>query len=238
MKMFLRRYGFTLVLMGVTAVAMTVAGVAFKQAAIRMIPFYISLIIGLMQTRAVRYAPLLGGINSIWYGCINLYYGLAASAMSCFLFSCPLQLITFWRWQRHKYGSSTRFCSLSWRWRILVALGFCAVWAGVFFVLRLIGSSYQLLDNTATLVGILVSFLTLFSFIEFAPMQLISAVLSIWLNVAMVRDFPEQMPSLIYSIYSAICVLLGLFSVMSLYKEQKAVALAAAKGEKYENSLG
>ena len=54
----------------------------------------------------------------------------------------------------------------------------------------------------------------------------------------MVRDYPEQMPSLIYSIYSMICVLLGLFSVMSLYKEQKTVALAAAKGENYENSLG
>ena len=38
-------------------------------------------------------------------------------------------------------------------------------------------------------------------------------------------------PTLIYNLYSTFCVTLGMVSVMKLYKEQKAAAENAAKGE-------
>ncbi len=227
-----------LLLMLATAVGITVTGIVFKQAWFRMAPLYVSLVIGLMQARAIRFAPLLGGFNSIWHGAVALHYGLVASAMSCFFFSCPLQLITFWRWQKRKYGASTVFRKLSWRWRGVVAVAFAAAWAIVAFVLDKVGSSYQLLDNLSTLIGILVAVLAMLSFIEFAPLQVISSILSICLTVFVICDSPEYTPTLIYNFYSTFCVLLGLFSVYKLYKKQHAEEAALAEGETNENSLG
>ena len=233
LKDFLRQNAWTLVLMLVTAVAITVTGILFDQAFIRMAPLYVSLTISLMHTRAIRYAHLLGCINVIGYGFVNLYYGLVASAMSCFFFSCPIQLITFLRWNKHKYGASTEFRKLSWRWRGVTAILFAVAWVAVAFVLNKIDSAYQILDNTASLHGILVSVLVMLSFVEHAPLRVLDGALNIALMLFVVFDYPEQMPYLIYNTYSLICVTVGAFSTVKLYKMQRAGAAAAAptKGE-------
>ena len=56
-----------IILMAVTAVLITVTGIIFKQSFFRILPLYVSLVIGYLQTRMSRYAPLMGGINSILY---------------------------------------------------------------------------------------------------------------------------------------------------------------------------
>jgi nicotinamide mononucleotide transporter PnuC len=231
-KAFLRKNCVTLLLMLFTGIGITVTGIVFDQAAIRMLPLYVSLVIGLMHTRAIRYAHLLGSINVILYGFVNLYYGLVASAMSCFFFSCPMQMITFLRWDKNKYGSSTKFRKLSWRWRAIIAVGFVIVWIGVSFALEALGSAYRFLDNTATLHGILVTALVMLSFIEHAPLRVLDGILNIVLMLFVVFDHPEQIPYVIYNCYSLICVTIGAFSTLRLYKEQHNVAQdAAPKGE-------
>lgn len=231
-RKFVRENYFTLLLMLLCAVGMTVTTVIFKQSWLRVGPLYVSLIISVMQARAIRFAPLLGGCNVIWHGFVALHYGLVANAMANFFFSCPLQLITFWRWQKHKYAASTEFRKLSWAWRGVIAVIFVAVWAVVALVLNKVDSSYQMLDNISTLLGILVAILTMLSFIEFAPLQVVSGVIGICLTLLVIRDQPEYTPALIYSLYSTFCVALGVISVMKLYKEQKAAKTGAAEGEK------
>jgi len=230
-RKFVRENYFTLLLMLLCAVGITVTTVIFKQSWLRVGPMYVSLVISVMQARAIRFAPLLGGCNVIWHGFVALHYGLVANAMANFFFSCPLQLITFWRWQKHKYGASTEFRKLSWRWRGIVALIFVAVWVAVALVLDKVESSYQILDNTSTLLGILVAILTMLSFIEFAPLQVVSCLIGIVLTLFVIFDQPEYTPTLIYNLYSTFCVTLGMVSVMKLYKEQKAAAENAVKGE-------
>ncbi len=220
-RKFVRENYFTLLLMLLCAVGITVTTVIFKQSWLRVGPMYVSLVISVMQARAIRFAPLLGGFNAIWHGVVALHYGLVANAMSCFLFSSPLQLITFLRWQKRKYGASTVFRKLSLRWRGIIALAFAVAWVIVAFVLNKVESSHQILDNTSTLLGILVAFLTMFSFIEFAPLQVVSGLIGTWLTLMVIRDQPEYTPTLIYNLYSTFCVTLGCFSVMKLYKEQK-----------------
>ena len=220
-RKFMRESWFALLLMLLCAVGITVTTLIFKQSWLRVGPMYVSLVISVMQTRAIRFAPLLGGFNAIWHGVVGLHYGLVASAMSCFFFSSPLQLITFWRWQKRKYGASTEFRKLSPRWRLTVGVVFAVAWAIVAFVLSKVESSYQILDNTSTLLGILVVFLTMFSFIEFAPLQILSGLLGITLTLFVIRDNPEYTPTLIYNVYSTFCVTLGTFSVFKLYKEQR-----------------
>ncbi len=220
-----------LLLMLLCAVGITVTTVIFKQSPLRVGPMYVSLVISVMQARAIRFAPLLGGFNSIWHGFVAMHYGLVANAMSCFLFSCPLQLITFWRWQKHKYGASTEFRKLSRKGRGVVAATFVAAWVFVAFVLNKIGSSYQMLDNISTLLGILVAILTMLAFIEFAPLQVVSGVIGTCLTLLVIRDQPEYTPTLIYNLYSTFCVTLGVISVMKLYKEQNAKQKNTAKGD-------
>lgn len=238
MRPFLRRYGVTLALMFATAVGITVTGVIFKQAVVRMIPLYVSLVISLMHTRAIRYAHLLGSMNVIWYGFVNLYYGLFGAAASCFFFSCPLQFITFLRWQKHKDGSSTKFRKLSAKWRLVLIGSFAAVWVGMVLVLRAVGSSYSLWDSSSTLMEISVSALTMLAFIEHAPLRNLACVLNVGMAITIFLNSPDYAPYLIYNIYALICVTIGTFSTMSLYQQQRAAATDAAKGGQHENSMG
>ena len=62
------------VLILVTFLFLTASGILFKQSFLRMIPLYISLIVGLLQSNVNRYAPLIGGINSIIYAAVFMYY--------------------------------------------------------------------------------------------------------------------------------------------------------------------
>ena len=152
MKEFVRRNKLLLTLMVLCAAGITVTTVVFKQSWLRVGPMYVSLVISVMQARAIRYAPLLGGLNVIWHGFVALHYGLTANAMSCFFFSCPLQLITFLLWEKRKYGASTVFRKLSWLWRIAVAAIFAVAFLVVALVLKKIGSAYQVLDNLSSLL--------------------------------------------------------------------------------------
>ena len=81
--------------MGITGVLITIAGVYYKQDFLRILPLYISLIIASLQSRVNRYASLLGSINSLLYGAVYIFYGIYASAISAFLFSFPIQMLTF-----------------------------------------------------------------------------------------------------------------------------------------------
>ncbi len=231
-RKFVRKNWATLLLMLLTAIGVTVTGIVFRQAFIRMAPLYVSLIISLMHTRAIRYAHLLGSMNVIAYGFVNIYYGLYAAAMSCFFFSCPIQFITFLRWHKNKDGSSTKFRKLSPLWRVLLAVSFVTVWVGIVLVLRAVGSAYSYVDSTATLLEISVAALTMLAFIEHAPLRALSCLLNVGLAITIFRDSPDYAPYLIYNIYALICVTIGTFSTMSIYKKQRTALVAdAPKGE-------
>ena len=109
--------------MAITAVLITIAGIYYKQHPLHILPLYVSLVIGALQAKANRFASLLGGINSILYAIVYLYLGLYASALYAILFSCPVQLVTFVRWNQ-KYGSSTVFRKMTSKQRIVVSVSF------------------------------------------------------------------------------------------------------------------
>lgn len=211
-----------ILLMAVTAVLITVTGITFRQSFIRILPLYVSLVVGILQSRANRYASLLGGLNSILYTLVYVYLGLYASAGYALLFSFPLQIITFILWSRRKRGESTKFRRLSWGQRGLVLAGYAACFMVLGFVLKAAGSNHQLLDNLTSLTGILISVLTMFAFVEYTWLMLPSGVLSIVLNFATMQTNPEQITYVIFSFYSIICVTVQFFRVRRLYAEQNA----------------
>jgi nicotinamide riboside transporter PnuC len=206
--------------MAVTAILITVTGILFHQSFIRILPLYVSLVVGVLQSRANRYASLLGGMNSILYALVYVYLGLYASAGYAILFSFPLQIMTFILWSRRKQGESTKFRKMSWGCRILVLIGYLTCFAILRMVLQAAGSSHQLLDNLTSLTGILISVLTMFAFVEYTWLMLPSGMLSIVLNFATMQTNPEQITYVIFSFYSITCATIQFFRVRKLYAEQ------------------
>ena len=213
------------ILTGVCAVAIIVTGIVFSQSFFNMLPLFVSLFIGVLQSRASRFAPMLGSANSILYGVIYIGFGLYANAANAFLVSFPMQLITFLRWNKHAYKHSTRFRSLKlWQWLVLGGV-FTAAFVCVNFVLAAADSSYRFWDNSSTLLGLTNSVLTMLSFREYSWLMLPNGILTIGLYTAMAADDPAQITFLIYAVQSFICIVKQYFCVRQLYKEQKEEAL-------------
>lgn len=212
---------FIFVLMGVTAVLITAAGIYFHQSFLRILPLYISLIIALLQSRVNRYASLLGSLNSLLYGAVYIYYNIYGSAFSAFLFSFPIQLLTFIRWNKNKWEHSTVLRKLSGKQRILIAAGFAVALAAMWIILPLIGSQYVFLDSVTNLIGILIYFLTMFAYVEYTFLMIINGVIGTALYITMLVDMPEMTTYLIFSVYSFICIVFAFFKARKLYDSQQ-----------------
>ena len=209
-------------LLGAAAILITVTGIVFGQSPLRILPLYISLVIGLLQSRVSRIAPLIGGINALLYAAVYLYYGLYASALYAVLVSCPMQIATFFSWRRRAYGQSVVFRRMRLRGRMLTALGFAACWAAMWAIMSALGSSYRVFDNTVTLLGILITVLTMFAYIEYTVLMIPSGLCSLGLYIAMLPENPEQVTYLVYTVYSLICSACALVRARQLYREQTA----------------
>ena len=208
-------------LMGLTAVLITAAGIYFNQSFLRILPLYISLSVGMLQSRVNRYANLVGSINSLLYGVVYFYYGLYGSMFSAVLFSFPIQLLTFLRWNKNKWEHSTVLRKLTAKQRILLCIGFVVALIATWIVLPLIGSQYVFLDSITNLIGIIIYFLTMFAFVEYTFLMIINGVIGIALYVQMLGDSPELTTYLIFSIYSFICITVAFFQAKKIYKNQQ-----------------
>lgn len=212
---------FIFVLMGITAVGITVSGIYTRQAVLNILPLYVSLIIGMLQSRVNRFASLMGSMNSILYGVVYIYFNLYGSAFSALLFSCPIQLLTFIRWSKNKRGNTTKLRKMTAKQRVLMTVGFCALLLVMWWVLPLIGSEYVFLDSATTLLGILIYFLTMFAFIEYPVLMIVNGIINIALYITMLEEKPEIIPHLIFAVYSFVCILFAAFEAKRLYNVQQ-----------------
>ncbi len=212
---------FLLILMFITAVGITVAGVYYKQKFFLYMPLYISLVIGLLQSKVSRYSCLLGSANSILYGIVYFYYKIYASAISAVFFSFPIQLITFIRWNKNKRGNSTKLNKLRPKHRLLLLAGYVVALILMWFLLPLIGSEYVFLDSATNLLGIIIYFLTMFAFVEYTACMLVNGLITISLYITMLENSPDILTHLIFSVYSFICISFAFFEARKLYKLQQ-----------------
>lgn len=212
---------FIFILMCVTAVLITASCLIFNQSFLRILPLYISLIIGLLQSRVNRFASMIGSVNSLLYGAVYSHYKLYGSAFSAVLFSFPIQLLTFIKWNKNKSGESTVLRKMSRKNLIILLAGMAVALVAMWFLLPLIGSQYVYLDSTSTLLGILIYFLTMFAYVEYPFFMIINGAISIFLHIQMIADQPETIPFLIFAVYSFICIVFAFFEAKKLYKIQQ-----------------
>ncbi len=201
-------------------IAITTTGIIFGQKWYRILPLYISLFVMMMQAKANRYGYIIGGLNAVLYAIVNVSLKLYAAAVSAFFFSFPMQIFTFILWNKRAYKQSTEFRKFSKKQSIIFYALLVIVWIIAFFATENSDSPYRILDNTSSILGIAVTIICLFSFIEYTYLQLVSSVLTIFLYIQMITDNPAQITYLIYSCYSFACVFMGTKYVRKLYKEQ------------------
>lgn len=209
-----------LILMLVTAALITATGVTFGQTFINILPLYVSLCVGLLQSRVSRAAYLIGACNSLLYAVVYAHFKLYASAAYAVLFSSTIQFATYFRWKSRPQGQSTLFRAMTNRQRLLVAGLFALCWGAAWLILSRADSGYRILDISTSLLGILISLLTMLAYIEYAPLMILSGTVNIVLFAAMLRDHPAQITYLIYALYSMVCQIGALKRVLRLYKEQ------------------
>lgn len=205
----------------VTAVLITVTGIVFKQPILRILPLYVSLVISLLQSKVNRYASLLGGINSILYAVVYVWLHIYGSAAYALLVSCPMQLITFFRWSKKPWGKATVFQKLSNQQRIGTAAAFVIAWITLFTMLHKTDADYIFLDCTGTLLGVFTSILMMLSYIEYAGLMLVNCLVSIVLNATIMLQIPGQSTYLVYSLYSLLCVTIAFIRAHRMYQEQE-----------------
>lgn len=220
-KIFLKSKTFVAVLIALTAIGITVSGIAYGQKLFRMLPLYVSLGVVIINSQAWRIGALIGGLNSILYAIVFFNYGLYASAISALAVSFPFQIATFILWSRKKDGATTKFRSLGTKWSILLYAGLVIVYIPMLIANIRAGASFAPVDTALSILGFVVTVLTMLAFTEYTYLSILNSALSLLLYILMIKENPEQMCYLIYSVYGLICVIRAAVNVRKIYKEQK-----------------
>lgn len=211
------------ILLIITAIAITVSSVIIGQSFLRIFPLYVSLFIMLLMSNMNRYAYLIGGINAISYGFIYLYYDIPGSAISAFLTSFPLQIVSFIMWSKTSWKNSTVLKKMSSKARVINAVLLVLGWAVYYMLIRYLGSASSLIDSMASLLGMYITVLQVLKYSEYTVLMIPSVLMTIALYISLIsRGVIEQVPYLIYSCYSLLCVIRSVFNVRKIMKEQEA----------------
>lgn len=204
-----------------TGVAILVAGILTKQQFFLMLPLFVSLFVMSFQSEANRVGALIGAGNAVLYTITYICMGVYGSAASSFLFSFPLQLMTFFNWKKNAYKKTVKFKRMSTRLRIILSAAGLALWgifAAVFYYLKY---EYAVFDSITFLFGLIVPVLTMLAYIEYTYLWILQAVVGLFLNVQMVMNDRSQTTYLIYGVYALYCVVCAFINVQKFYKEQQ-----------------
>ena len=208
-------------IIALTGIAILVAGIVTKQKFFLMIPLFVSLFVMSFQSEANRLGALIGAMNSVLYTITYICMGVYASAASSFLFSLPLQLMTFFNWKKNAYKKTVIFKKMSTKMRIIfVATGLLA-WAILAAVCHHLKYEYAVFDSVNLLFGVVVPVLTMLAYIEYTYLWIVQAVTGLFLNVHMVSNDVSQLTYLIYGAYALYCVICAFINVQKFYKEQQ-----------------
>ena len=216
-----------IIIIGITGVAILIAGLLCKQEFFLMIPLFISLLVMAFQSEANRLGALAGAVNSLIYTAAYVYMGVYASAASAILFSFPIQLMTFFRWKKNAYKSTVIFKKMTKKMRLISLSTLIIAWAVMAAVFMHLDYEYALLDSITFLFGFVIPVLTMLAYIEYTYLWIVSSAVNILLSIQMVVNDYRQTTYLIYAVYSFYCIICAFINVQKFYKEQQTVEIPA-----------
>lgn len=210
-----------IIIIAITGIAILTAGILCKQEFFLMIPLFISLFVMAFQSEANRFGALVGAINSLIYAVAYIYMGVYASAASAALFSFPIQLMTFFRWQKNAYKSTVVFKKMNTKMRWIAFSVLILLWAVLTAVFIHLDYEYALLDSITFLLGFVIPVLTMLAYVEYTYLWIFSSAVNILLSIQMVVNDYRQTTYLIYAVYSFYCIICAFLNVHKFYKEQQ-----------------
>jgi len=193
------------------------------QSPLKTLPTLVTLCVQLLLVSANRYAFLLGGLNALVYGVAYFSEGLYFSTVSAVLISAPIQLFSFIRWGKNRRADSTttlrRLNGKMWGAvcaAIVGGFGLCYFLLAPFFS----GATYPLLDALSFTLGIVVSLLAAFRYVESQYISAVSTAISIAMWVMIAWSAPENFNYVIISVYNCFRVTQAAVRWTKNYSEQ------------------
>lgn len=208
--------------MAVLLIALTII---FKQRFIKLLPCLVSLFVYYFDSKVNRYAKLLGAANSIIYSIGYFIDGLYGSVGSALLYSLPLQLITFFLWNKHKYKQGTKLRLINNYLRILSIVVVFLV-AGVYILIfkNISGSNYLILQGFQFGIGFVATILVMFGCVEGPFINLFNIGISVYLYIDfIVRGQTNQITYLAMVIYTFVYAIIGIKNWIKMYQEQQRI---------------
>ena len=194
-----------------------------RQAFIKTLPTLVTLVVLIMSVRANRYAFLVGASNSVLYAIAYVIEGVYFSAASALLVSMPIQIISFFVWSNHKDGKtkSKLICMKWWQLLLSILVTFPA-WAGCYFGLgAFFEGNMAILDSLCFVLGVIISLLVAFRFIEGQYFNIISCIIALVMWIFICIKNPSNVNFLIISCYNLFRTVQGAVNWTLIYKRQK-----------------
>ena len=188
----------------VGAVILYVA-VTREQTFLKTLPRLITLVVQMLLVAANRYAFLLGGTNAVLYGVAYYSEGLYFSMISALLISAPIQIFSFFRWgKKQKKRGASAIQLLTMKGRIVTFVLAAVLFVLCYFLLAPFfkDGRYPLLDTVCFALGIVVSVLAAFGYVESQYINLVSILLKIGMWILITLESPENFNYIIISLYN------------------------------------
>ena len=208
------------ILIGIMIIAFAIIN---KQHPVATLPTLITLVIMIMSVRANRYAFLVGASNCVLYTIAYLIGGVYFSAANAFLVSMPIQIFSFFVWRKHKTDKTkSKLIRMKWWQLLLCIVAIFPAWAGCYFgISGFLGGTEPLLDSLLFVVGILISVLVAFRYIEGQYFNVISCIISLVMWILIFIESPSDINFLIISAYNLFRCIQGTIIWTMLQKQQE-----------------
>ena len=186
------------------AILIIVFAVLREQSFIKTLPTLITLIVQLMMVKANRYAFLLGGVNAMIYGISYFQEGLYFSLVSAVLISAPIQLYSFVVWSKKTCKDSPPLQFLGMKKLIIATVVSLIGWGICVFGLSDLfeTATYPVLDSYLFVMGITVSLLAAWGYIDSQYMNILSIALGLIMWVLLTIRNPANFNYVILNVYN------------------------------------
>ena len=207
-------------------------GVLAKQAVYKIIPAVATLFVVLLSSKLYRAAFLLGAANCILYSAGYFVDGLYGSLLSTLAVSAPLQVISFFLWKRSAYKQATVFRVFRPRWYPLLAVAVAALWGGMLYGSNRAGGANGMivLDSLLFALGLAVSVLLTFAFVEGYALNILNCVLNAVMWCVLTARNARDVTYLLIALYMVFRTALALIACLKMYRTQRAERMEAATG--------
>lgn len=205
---------------GITFILILTLSIIFKPKIFTVFPLFVSIIVMFLQSQVNRYSYLIGSLNSAFYGISYFCMGLYSMSAYAMFVSTPIMLCTFLLWNKNTIKGKTKTRSLSARHRALLFGAMILIWIVLFAIFSAMHSSYLVLENTVSVIGITSSILCMLRFSEYAILSIISGIINTVLYFVMLLDDSSIIVWLIFTVYSLACSIMAFINMIQREKSQ------------------